>query len=918
MRSTRLFSLMAIMILATVLRGCTLTPSKPGANGAKPSAITKASPSVRGTQGPTATKAAPTVPTVVARSAREGDVTLATLSNGMTVIVKPVRTSPVVTVKSYVRTGPIYEQEFLGCGLSHLLEHLVADDATHAGAEPAKGKVVGNRVTQIGGQSNAYTARDHTCYYISASSSKTNQCIDLVADWMARPKFTEADFKREHGVVQRELEKGKDEPNRQAGQAFMQNAFPGHPASVPIIGLAEPLRNVTWQDLKAYHARTYIPQNMIFVVVGDVYADEVLAHVQKALAGFERGRVTTRALPAVRTFTGVRRYTQAQKGLSDVIASVSFQSIDLLHDDLYALDVLAYVLGTGRSSRLYRTVLREKKLVTSVMCSSWTPAWGTGTFTVRFRTKGDDVDGAQEAIIGELWKVVTGGVEPDELVRAKRLKVADWVYSQQTADDIASTLATDYMSTGDVLFSQNYTKRIQAVTVQQVRDAARKYFTFDKMAVTRLVPKLDATAAAGAKSKTFDKQVFTIPGGPTVILQPAETGLVAMTYVVKGGVMVESNATNGLGSLMMALSTRGSKSFTAEEISAFFDSAGGSIRGSTGNNSFYWQATVLEDSLDKALDVFAESILQPTLAKKELDILRPMMLARIRQNDEHWYGQLNKFFRSKFFPKSPYGLMTTGTTEVVDKATVDDLRRFHEHNVVTSKGVLAIYGRFDAAKVRDKVSTLFVPPAGAMAPVKFAGKPRTVGPDGEQHVLKTDKKQAAVMVAAPGMKVTSADRYAMAVLDTIISGYHLPSGWMHDELRGKQLVYVVHSTNWAGLLPGTFMTYAACQPEKAPLVVGIITKNLRRAASYTPSQEEVDLAVNTILTAEVLESQAMSDLAMGAALDELYGLGHDYRKKIEKLYRAVTPADVLRVGRKYLSGGYVVTVTTPKPELFGK
>ena len=99
-------------------------------------------------------------------------------------------------------------------------------------------------------------------------------------------------------------------------------------------------------------------------------------------------------------------------------------------------------------------------------------------------------------------------------------------------------------------------------------------------------------------------------------------------------------------------------------------------------------------------------------------------------------------------------------------------------------------------------------------------------------------------------------------------------------------------------------------------MVRIITKNLRRAASYKPTQKEIDLAVNTILTAEVLHSQSMSDLAMGAALDELYGLGHDYRKKLEKLYRAVTPDDVLRVGKKYLSGGAVVIVTTPKPEVF--
>ena len=259
-----------------------------------------------------------------------------------------------------------------------------------------------------------------------------------------------------------------------------------------------------------------------------------------------------------------------------------------------------------------KTAIIKQKLVTSVMCSSWTPAWGTGAFTVRFRAEPKNVEAAEEAILAELLKVLTDGVSADELARAKRQKVADWVYSQQTADDIASTLATDYMSTGDVLFSKNYTTRIQAVTAEQVNAMARKYFTFDRMALTRLVPKLDdAAAGGGAKSKTLDKQVFKIPGGPTVILQPADTGIVSMTYVVKGGVLAETKATNGLAALTMALSTRGSTNYTAEQIGAFFDSAGGSIAGKSGNNSFYWQATVLHDSFDKALDIFAESIFPP-------------------------------------------------------------------------------------------------------------------------------------------------------------------------------------------------------------------------------------------------------------------------------------------------------------------
>jgi len=173
-------------------------------------------------------------------------------------------------------------------------------------------------------------------------------------------------------------------------------------------------------------------------------------------------------------------------------------------------------------------------------------------------------------------------------------------------------------------------------------------------------------------------------------------------------------------------------------------------------------------------------------------------------------------------------------------------------------------------------------------------------------------------VAVPGMTLAELDdRLAMMVLDTIISGYRLPRGWLHTELRGKRLVYVVHAYNWAAPVPGAFVAYAQCEPGKAALVARIIRREFRRTLSYPFSRAEVEEAVNMILTAELLENQSARALAMQAALDELYGFGFDFRKTLEKRLRAVGPEDVARVARKYLSGGYVTTVVTPAPEVFG-
>ena len=857
---------------------------------------------------------------IVDRIATHSGATVLKLSNGMTVVVKPTRYAPVVCVRSYVRAGGLYENQWLGSGISHLTEHIVAKGAVHDMGPGVTDKSVtqtAGRVKEIGGQSNAYTSLDHTCYYISAASGKTMDCIDLMADWMVRPEITAEDFQREHGVVQRELETGKDDPLRAISRAHAGNFFSGHPAGVPVIGVEGPLAELTLQDVVTYHQQMYVPQNMILSVVGDIDVQGVIERIRRAFAGSRKGRTPNLILPPVPKVAGVRRTVRTHKALKEAMQRMSFRTIPLVHEDLYALDVLSYVLTRGQASRLVRRIEREKKLVTAISSSSWTPGWGTGMFTISFRSGPEKAVPPEQAILIELQRIIDDGLEADELRRAKRQKSADFVYSQQTVESIAARLATDYLSTGDVDFSQTYTQRIQEVTAQQVQQVARKYFKFDAMVVTRLepvtgegvAPRDSQTHERGAQERT---SMFKLPNALRVILHPSDAvGLVAMAFTARGGVLLEDENTNGMGALMTGLSTKGAGPRSAEQIAEFFAEAGGSVAGNCGNNSFYWRGTVLDDRFDEAMEIFSDIIIRPTFTQEELEILRPILTTRIKQQDERWREQLFKFFRSSFFTHSPYRLLPVGRTEVIAQATAEQIRQYHRKYILGGSSVLAIYGNFDRGTATELIRKLFVnlPPGKTEVPVPPT--PR-VAPMGERHVLNTENRIAGVFVAAPGMKISDVqDRFAINVLDTIISGWYLPEGWLHSELRGKELVYVVHAYNWIGLAPGAFCVYAGCQPQKVDQVLEIIKRNLGKAANYEPTQQEIDLAVNSILTAELLQNQEMSSLAMSAALDELYGLGYDFRTKIEENYRSVTPQEVLRVGEKYLGRGYVVAITSP-------
>jgi predicted Zn-dependent peptidase len=258
-------------------------------------------------------------------------------------------------------------------------------------------------------------------------------------------------------------------------------------------------------------------------------------------------------------------------------------------------------------------------------------------------------------------------------------------------------------------------------------------------------------------------------------------------------------------------------------------------------------------------------------------------------------------------------MLTIGREPVVSEATTEAIAAHHRQYVKAGSSVLAIYGDFDPAEVRRRVGELFaaMPPGQVEVPTVVA---RQVPAEGETHVHESKTRSAGITVAAPGMTLRDLeDRLAISVLDTIISGYRLPRGWLHSELRGKRLVYVVHAYNWAALVPGAFAVYANCEPAKVAEVAAIIRRNLRDTLDHEYTREEIDEAVNIILTVELLQNQEMADLAIQAALDELYGFGYDFRKRYEKLLRAVGPAEVARVARKYLAGGLVTTIVTPQP-----
>jgi zinc protease len=201
-----------------------------------------------------------------------------TLDNGLRLIVEEDHSAPVAAVYFFVGTGSNYEGQWLGAGLSHLLEH-----ALDEGTATRTREQVQETQARLGNNSNAWTNTDTTAYYIVTSGQQVLAAVDHVADYVFHAALPEEQIKTQQGIILREMARGDDDPERTIYELFDATMFREHPQRHPIIGYPAQFKQLTRDEVLAYYRRAYVPDNIVVSVVGDFSAAEVVGHLRELL-----------------------------------------------------------------------------------------------------------------------------------------------------------------------------------------------------------------------------------------------------------------------------------------------------------------------------------------------------------------------------------------------------------------------------------------------------------------------------------------------------------------------------------------------------------------------------------------------------------------------------------------------------------
>ncbi|MCK4596423.1 insulinase family protein, partial [bacterium] len=341
------------------------------------------------------------------------------------------------------------------------------------------------------------------------------------------------------------------------------------------------------------------------------------------------------------------------------------------------------------------------------------------------------------------------------------------------------------------------------------------------------------------------------------------------------------------------------------------DAMGGRIGSSAGNDLTHVSVEVLQEHMEEGLDIFADMLQNAVFDAEETEKVRKLLLAQIERQNDDWRTQSEVFFQKTFFREHPYRFVPVGNETSVAVLTREDLQEAYKRYYVPNNMVLAIFGDIDLREIEDLVKRQF----GKMKSKEVIFPEVPEEPALMANItdeLITDRQQTVIYMGYPGMKLGDPDWHAMRVIDGITSGIGYPGGWLHNTLRGNQLVYFVHAWNDARSDPGYYAIQAATSPATADTALQIILEKQELIKQDAYTDDELEQAKSACIVMQGLYyNQTNSAQASQAASDEIRGQGYDYSADFEEQIEAVTREDVKRVANKYFQN-YGLILTRPE------
>ncbi len=818
-----------------------------------------------------------------------------TLENGLRIIVKEDHRNPIVVFSAFVDVGAASEGGYLGSGISHLLEHML-----FKGTEKYLPGAIEDILHKYGGNIAGFTSYDYTGFRITILKEHMDVGLDVLKEMLISPAFDAEELKKEMRVIEREMDLNLDDPARRISRLTFSNAYIRHPYRVPVIGYKQNFKRLVREDLIRFFRSNYTPEKIIVAVVGDLDKDETLGKIKNLFGEIERGENVFPALPE-EPHQLAENYIEEKQDIDGAYLNIAFHSTGLLDRDLYALDLLSFILGQGESSILNEAMRMKKQLVLAVTAYNYPPKY-PGLFIISSVLKEENVKEALEGIIKEVDIIKEKGVREKDLVKAKNNFLSGYIYQKETIESQANDLVIGELLTGNPHFFESYIERIKSVTLDELQQVAKKYLTRENMTI--VVLSKSGNALEFISKKALQKQEREIKKRtlknnlPVLIAENPSLPILSISLVFKGGVRFETEGDNGISKITGLLFMDGTDSMRREEIAWLYESKGMSVSAYSANNSLGISINCLKEHAEVALKLISELCINPAIPEDELEREKRELVSIIQMQDNQIFNHGHRLLKKLLYKKHPYRFQTIGTRDSVERIGQDDVLVFHKSILSADNMVLGISGDCDAGKIKTLVEKYFSNVPLEKSRVKHPGKEPAIEKVREL-LVKTGKEQSLVLLGFPATDIYSKDRYAVEIMVDVLAS---ESGILFNKVREESgLSYTQGAFQVIGIDPGYIAIYVATSKENIDKVKDIVFKEVDSFVKNGTSDEELEKSKNHLKAMRQIAMQTNASFIFAASLDELYGLGYDDYKNYNKNIDSVTKQDVKRVAKQFLS-----------------
>lgn len=410
---------------------------------------------------------------------------MVTLDNNVQILTETVPHVRSVSLGFFVDTGSRYEEPEIN-GVSHFIEHML-----FKGTEKRTAKDIAEELDAVGGQLNAFTTKEFTCYYARVLDEHFDLAVDLLSDMLFNSKFDPQDVDRERNVIIEEIKMFEDTPDELVHDIFASSMWSGHALGQPIIGTAEVISSISRDKLFDYYKAHYNPGKLIIAAAGNIDHENV---INKLYPVFEKregiGQIRLMNTPVPQRNTICR-----SKDTEQVHLCVGIPGLSIDHEKIYVIQVLNTILGGGISSRLFQEIREQRGLVYSVY-SYHSSYHDTGLFCMYAGLSKENVDMVLSLIFKQIKDIRLNGVREEELQRAKEQMKGNLLLSLENVNTRMSRLGKSQLYLGKVVSPEEIVKKVNKVTVAEIQELATEMMGPERFSMATIGPWEDCGSFA--------------------------------------------------------------------------------------------------------------------------------------------------------------------------------------------------------------------------------------------------------------------------------------------------------------------------------------------------------------------------------------------------------------------------------------